>query len=138
MEYRPLSPNIVFPAGDNAKGDQRTGEPAPNVAPGELREEKQMGGPVNCSDSELSTFLQELAAGFLPTFYSDTSPSVQSKSMSIASRSYQRGRKTVVFHGFPFLQMSRNLTESLGAELLTLFLAAFRARTLAQQEKEQG
>ena len=30
------------------------------------------------------------------------------------------------------------LTESRGAELLTWFLEGFRAKTLAQQEKEQG
>ena len=30
------------------------------------------------------------------------------------------------------------LTDDRGAELLTLFRAAFRARTLAQQAKEQG
>ena len=93
--------------------------------------------PVNCTASELSTFLRALEAGFLPTFYSDTSQSVQSKSMSIASRSYQRGKKTVVFHGFPSLQMSRSLTESRGAGLLAWFLEDFRARTSAPLAREQ-
>ena len=63
-----------------------------------------------------------LEEGFLPTYYSDTSPSVQSKSMNIASKSYQLGKKTVVFHGFPSLQMSRSSTDGRGTELLTLSL----------------
>jgi len=103
-----------------------------SLAQEELREEKQVGGPVNCSDSELCTFLQGLEAGFLPTYYSDTSQSVQSKSMSIASRSYQHGKKTVVFHGFPSLQMSRSLTADLGEELLTSYLADSRVRHFPQ------
>jgi hypothetical protein len=49
--------------------------------------------------------------------------------MSIASRSYQHGKKTVVFHGFPSLQMSRSLTADLGEELLTSYLADSRVRT---------
>ena len=83
-------------------------------------------------------FLQGQEAGFLPTYYSDTSQSVQSKSMSIASRSYQHGKKTVVFHGFPSLQMSRSLTADLGEELLTSFLAASRARTSRLPAKGLG
>lgn len=134
MEHRSLAPDLVVSNDDNSCGNQRTEEPATNVAQEELREEKQVGVPVNCSDSELCTFLQGLEAGFLPTYYSDTSQSVQSKSMSIASRSYQHGKKTVVFHGFPSLQMSRSLTADLGEELLMSYLAAFRAKTSAQPE----
>ncbi len=104
-------------------------ESTPDVAPQELRKEEQMGGPVNCNDSELSIYLQALAEGYLPTFYSDTSQSAQSKSMSIASKSFRRGKKTVVFHGFPSLKMSRHSTEDLGAALLTWFLADSRVRT---------
>lgn len=74
----------------------------------ELRQEKQVGRPVNCSDSELSTYLLALGEEFLPTFYVDTSQFARLKSMSIASKSYQRGKKTVIFHGFPSLQMSRS------------------------------
>ncbi len=111
--------------------------------------------PVNCSSDELLRFIELLCdgylpcvrseqctsslgleAGFLPTYYSDTSQSVQSKSMSIASRSYQRGRKMVVFHGFPSLQMSRSSTDGLGAELLMWCQAGSPARTSAPQESE--
>ena len=137
MEHRSFSSDLVVPDDNDACRNKRTGEPAPNVAQGELLKEKQMGGPVNCSDSELSIYLQALEAGFLPTYYLDTSPSVQSKSMSIASRSYQHGRKTVVFHGFPSLQMSRNSTENLGGELLTWFLAGFPAKTSAPPERAE-
>ena len=137
MEHRSLAPDLIVSDDNDACGNQRAGESAPNVASGELREEKQVGGPVNCSDSELCTFLQGLEGGFLPTYYSDTSQYVQSKSMSIASRSYQRGKKTVVFHGFPSLQMSRSLTESRGAGLLAWFLEDFRARTSAPLAREQ-
>lgn len=104
----------------------------------ELRKEEQMGGPVNCNDSELSIYLQALAEGYLPTFYSDTSQSAQSKSMSIASKSFRRGKKTVVFHGFPSLKMSRHSTEDLGTELLTSWLAAFRVKTSALPETARG
>jgi len=137
MEHRSFAPDIVVPNDDYACGNKRAGELAPDVAPEELRQEKQVGGPVNCSDSELCTFLLALEAGFLPTYYSDTNQSVQLKSMSIASKSYRRGKQTVLFHGFPSLQMSQNLTEDRGAELLTLFLAASRAKTLAQPEAGQ-
>ena len=98
------------------------------MAPEELRQKEQVGGPVNCSDSELSIYLQALEAGFLATYYSDTSPFAQSKLMSIASRSYQRDKKTVLFHGFQSLQMSRNSTEDRGEELLTSYLAGFHVR----------
>jgi hypothetical protein len=93
-----------------------------------------MGGPVNCNDSELSIYLQALAEGYLPTFYSDTSQSAQSKSMSIASKSFRRGKKTVVFHGFPSLKMSRPSTADRGEELLMWFQADSRAKTSALPE----
>lgn len=93
--------------------------------------------PLNCTSSELCTYLQALAAGFLPTLSSDTSAYVRSKSIPIASKSYQRGKKTIAFPGFPSLMMCSNLTETRGEELLTLFLEAFPARTYQQQEREQ-
>lgn len=97
-----------------------------------------MGGPVNCNDSELSIYLQALAEGFLPTFYSDTSQCAQSRLMSIASKSYRRGKQTVLFHGFPSLQMSQNLMDDHGAELLTSWLEGFRAKTSALPGTERG
>lgn len=103
----------------------------------ELRQEKQVGGPVNCSESELCTFLQALGEGYLPTYYSDTSQSVQSKSISIASRSYQSDKKTVAFHGFPSLQMSRNSTAHAGADTSMSSAVDSPARTSASPEEAQ-
>ncbi len=60
MEHRSLAPDLVVSDDNDACGNQRAGEPAPNVAPEELRQEKQVGGQVNCSDSELCTFLLAL------------------------------------------------------------------------------
>ena len=129
MEHRSLAPNIVIPDDGDSCGDQCARKPAPDVASEELRQKEQMGGPVNCSDSELCTFLQALEAGFLPTYYSDTSQCAQSRLMSIASKSYRRGKQTVLLHGFPSLQMSQNLMGDHGAELLTWCLAGSPART---------
>ena len=134
MEHRPLSPDFIFSDDDHVGGNKCTRESAPDVAPQELRKEEQMGGPVNCNDSELSIYLQALAEGFLPTFYSDTSQCAQSRLMSIASKSYRRGKKTVLFHGFPSLQMSQNLMDDRGAALLMSFVEASRVRTSAQPE----
>ena len=91
-------------------------------------------GYLPCVSSELCTSSPALEAGFLPTYYSDTNQSVQLKSMSIASRSYRRGKQTVLFHGFPSLQMSQNLMDDRGAVLLMSFVAGSRARTSAPQE----
>ena len=137
MEHRSLAPDLVVSDDNDAGRNQCAEELAPNVAQEELREEKQVGGPVNCSDSELSIYLQALAEGFLVTYYSDTSPSVQSKSMSIASKSYQRGKKMVVFHGFPSFQMSRNSTGQDGMDWSIASLAGFRARTFQPPAKAQ-
>lgn len=134
MEHRSFAPDIVVPNDDYACGNKRAGELAPDVAPEELRQEKQVGGPVNCSDSELCTFLLALEAGFLPTYYSDTNQSVQLKSMSIASKSYRRGKQTVLFHGFPSLQMSQNFMDDHGKGLSMLSVEDFPARTSVSPE----
>lgn len=134
MEHRSLSPDFIFSDDDHVGGNKCTRESTSDVAPQELRKEEQMGGPVNCNDSELSIYLQALAEGFLPTFYSDTSQCAQSRLMSIASKSYRRGRQTVLFHGFPSLQMSQNLMDDRGAVLLMSWLAASRVRTSVPQE----
>lgn len=134
MEHRSLSPDFIVHNDDHVGGNKCTRESTPDVAPQELRKEEQMGGPVNCNDSELSIYLQALAEGFLPTFYSDTSQCAQSRLMSIASKSYRRGKQTVLFHGFPSLQMSQNLMDDRGAVLLMSFVAGSRARTSAPQE----
>ena len=93
--------------------------------------------PVNCIDSELCTYLQALEAGYLPTFYSDTSQYAPLKSMSIASKSYQRGRKTVSFHGFQSLTMCKHSTDDHGADSSMLLPVDSRAKTSASPGKAQ-
>ena len=137
MEHRSLAPNLVIPTDGNAGRNQLAGEPASDVASGELLEKKQMGRAENCSDLELSNYLQALAEGCLVTYCSDTKPSARSKSISIASRSYRQGRQTVHFHGFPSLEISRNSTGVNGEELLTWYRAGFPARTSASSEAGQ-
>ena len=137
MEHRSHETDFSVQQGSVNHGNQRPREFASNVAHAELLKGKQVGGSLNCSDSELCTFLLALAGGYLPTFYSDTSPSVRLSGMDIASKSYQRGKKTVTFHGFQSLEMSSNLTESLGVELLTWWLEDFPVKTLVPQGKGQ-
>jgi hypothetical protein len=72
--------------------------------------------PVNCTASELSTYLAALAEGYCPTCCSDINPSAPSKSMSIASKSWRRGKKTGAFPGFPSLRMSKDSTDTRGEE----------------------
>jgi hypothetical protein len=96
-----------------------------------------MNEPVNCTNSELSTFLQGLAEGYLPTYSSDTTQCALSRSNPIASKCYQHGKKTVTFHGFPSLMMCKHSTEHHGEDLLTLSQEDSHARTSAQQEKAQ-
>jgi hypothetical protein len=93
--------------------------------------------PVNCTNSELSTFLQGLEAGYLPIYSSDTTQCALSRSNPIASKSYQHGKKTVTFHGFPSLMMCKHSTASHGEDSLMLLPADSLARTSAQQEKAQ-
>jgi hypothetical protein len=93
--------------------------------------------PVNCTNSELSTFLQGLAEGYLPTFSLDTTQCALSKSNPIASKSYQHGKKTVTFHGFPSLMMCKHSTASHGEDSLTLSQEDSHAKTSALLEKEQ-
>lgn len=91
--------------------------------------------PVNCTESELSTYLRALEEGYLATSCSDTNPSPRSRSISIASKSWQRGKETGAFPGFPSLRMSPNLTGDLGAGSLTSLRAASRARTSPAPER---
>ncbi len=94
-----------------------------------------MNGPVNCTASELSIFLQGLAEGYLPTISSDITLSVPSKLTPIASKVLQRGKKTVHFPGFPSLAMCKPSMASHGAALSMPSAVDFLARTSALQAK---
>lgn len=93
--------------------------------------------PVNCTASELSIYLRALAAGFLPTFYSDTNPSALSSSMAIASKSWRSGKRTGHFPGFQSLPMSESSTASPGADSSMSSPEDSRARISASQAKAQ-
>ena len=137
MEHRPHTTDLVVSNDDNARGNQLAGESSPDVAQKELLERKQVGGPVNCTHSELYIYLQALGEDYLATYYSDTSQYVQSRSTPIVSKSYQHGKKTVAFHGFPSLEMSRSSTESRGEEKSMLFQGDSPVRTYRRQETGQ-
>ena len=96
-----------------------------------------MNTPVNCTDSELSTFLQGLVEGYLPTYYSDTNPSAQSRSNPIASKSYTHGKKTVSFLGFQFTAILGHLTESLGKIASKWCAGGFPALIYPKQNRTQ-
>lgn len=87
--------------------------------------------PVNCTASELSTYLRALEAGFLPTFYSDTSPFALSSSIRIASKSWRNGKRMGSFPGFPSLPMSASSTASPGEDSSMSSQADSPARTSA-------
>ena len=93
--------------------------------------------PVNCTNSELCTYLQALAAGYWPICSRDSRPSARSKKIYIASRSFRRGKKTVHFPGFQFLMMFRHLMAYRGAGLLSLSLADSHVKTSASRDAGQ-
>lgn len=95
-----------------------------------------MKGPVNCTNLELSTYLRVLAAGCLPTCSLDTNASARSKSIRIASKSYQHGKKTASFPGFQFSVTSKNSTGARGKDWLTLLREGSHVRIL--QTLDQG
>lgn len=138
MEHRPYTPNLNIPNDGDFSGNKCETEPAADVAQEKLFKEKQMGGPVNCTHSELCTFLQALEEGFLPTSCLDTDQCVQLKTMSIASKFWQHGNKTGVFHGFQSLEMSRFSTADHGEGTSMSSAGDFPARTSVLQVKAQA
>lgn len=90
-----------------------------------------MKGPLNCTNSELSTYLRALGVGYLPTSFLVTNVSAPSKSMTIASKSYQHGKKMVSFPGFRFLVTSNNSTEIPGGDSLMSSPVGFLAKISA-------
>ena len=99
--------------------------------------EKCMSAPINCTNTELCTYLQAVEAGYGPTCSLDIDQSAPSKIISIASKSYQHGKKTVVFRGSPSFRMSKSSTASLGEGLLTSSKAVSPAPTSALPGRER-
>lgn len=76
-----------------------------------------MSKPINCSDSELCTFLAALGEGYYPICYSGTNPSAPSKSSPTASKFLRLGNAIVCFLGSQSLETSGSSMESRGEEL---------------------
>lgn len=74
-----------------------------------------MRGAINCTDTELCTFLQDLAEGYSPISYLDMCQYVPWKSTPIASKSYQKGKTTGSFPGSQSLMMLPNSTDPHGS-----------------------
>lgn len=78
-----------------------------------------MSEPINCSPSELSTFLQGLAAESSPTSSSGTGRSARSKSARTARRSSGNGSRTGSSRSSRSTRTSVNSTDGLGADSWT-------------------
>ncbi len=96
-----------------------------------------MKGPINCTKSELHTFLQGLAEESSQICYSGTDQSAQSKSTHSAKRSCKQGKKMDASLGFQSLMMSKNSMENPGEDWLTLLMQDFHASHIQQSENEQ-
>lgn len=86
---------------------------------------------LNCTSSELSIFSRALGEGSLPISSSDMCPSVPSRSIPIASKSYQHGKKTVVFPGFQSLMTCATSKATRGGGSLTSLRVDSPVRTSA-------
>jgi hypothetical protein len=82
-------------------------------------------------------YSQALVAEYLGENFSDGEPSVQLNGNRIQQAYLQQDKMTDFSHLSRFGMTFKPLTESLGEELLTLYLAAFHAKTSQQQEKAQ-
>lgn len=97
-----------------------------------------MSQTVNCNDTELSTYLQALEAGYLPTCSSDIAQSVPLKLIHIANKSYRHGKKTVCFPGFQFMMTLEHSTENLGEGSPTSSAEGSPVRIYQPPEKGRG
>lgn len=94
--------------------------------------------PVNCTSSEVSTYLQALEEGYLATFCLDTIRSAPLKSIAIASKSFQDGKQKGTFPGFQFTMMLSSSTEDRGGDSRTSLPGDSLARTSALPEKARA
>lgn len=119
VEHRPYEADKQLSSRDGLQRNQPTKQPNANVAPGELLKEEQMGGPLNCTNSELDTYLQELEAGYLPTCSLDINRSLLSKSKTIREKFWNKDKPMEYSRSSLPLETSENSTEPLGEDLLT-------------------
>ena len=90
---------------------------------------------VNCTSQEVCTYSQALVEGFLPTSCSDTNVSAQSKSITIASKSWANGTKIGRFPGFRFGMMLNRSMENHGAGRSTSWQRDSHASHTAQRDQ---
>lgn len=86
-----------------------------------------MSGPINCSPSELCTFLRALAAEYSPTSSSGTGQSAPSRFARSVKRSSRRAKRTVACLGSPSTPTYGSSPESLGEASWTSSAGASRA-----------
>jgi hypothetical protein len=82
-------------------------------------------------------FSQALVEEYLGYIFLDGEQSVQSNGNPIQQAYLPQDKMTDFSRLSPFGMTFKLLTENLGEELLTLYLAGFHAKTSAQQEKAQ-
>lgn len=82
-------------------------------------------------------FSRALVEAYSEANSSDGGPSARSKSTTTHAASSSPDRTTDVSNRFPSLQMSRNLTDVRGEELLTWYREVFLARTFQPRERVQ-
>jgi hypothetical protein len=137
MEHRPHKADKQLSDGDRHQRNKSTKQLDANVAQRELLKEKQVGGPLNCTNSELDIYLRELEAGYLPTSCSGTNRSLLSKSKTIREKYWSKDKPMESCHSFQPLETSKTSTEHPGEEQLMFFAEVFPVRTSVRQVKEQ-
>jgi hypothetical protein len=137
MEHRPHKADKQLSDGDRHQRNKSTKQLDANVAQRELLKEKQVGEPLNCTNSELDIYLRELEAGYLPTSCSGTNRSLLSKSKTIREKYWSKDKPMESCHSFQPLETSKTSTGTPGAEQLTFFAEDSHVRTSVRQVKEQ-
>ena len=97
--------------------------------------EKQVGGPLNCTNSELDIYLRELEAGYLPTSCSGTNRSLLSKSKTIREKYWSKDKPMESCHSFQPLETYESSTEHPGEEQLMFWPEDFLAKTFQPREQ---
>jgi DNA (cytosine-5)-methyltransferase 1 len=103
-----------------------------------LLKEKQVGGPLNCTNSELDIYLRELEAGYLPTSCSGTNRSLLSKSKTIREKYWSKDKPMESCHSFQPLETSKTSTEHPGEEQLMFFAEVFPCQDISAAGKGAG
>lgn len=119
VEHRPYEADKQLSSRDGLQRNQPTKQSNANVAPGELLKGQQMGGPLNCTNSELGIYLQELEAGYLPTCSLDINRSLLSKSKTIREKFWNKDKPMEYSRSSLPLETSENSTGIRGEDLLT-------------------